>query len=140
MVMDLKIKEISANETYEIRHKVMWPDESLDFVILENDEKGFHYGLIENTELVSVISVFIVDNSLQFRKFATLVSKQGNGYGSILLEFIITTFCSENSIERIWCNARVDKASFYEKFGFIKTENIFCKCGIDYVIMEKNAC
>lgn len=52
----MEIKEIPASETWPLRHKVMWPNKPLDFVVLPIDEEGIHYGLFENKILVSVIS------------------------------------------------------------------------------------
>jgi hypothetical protein len=40
-------------------------------------------------------------------------------------------------VKRIYCNARKEKASFYEKFGLCKTENTFIKSGKDYIVMER---
>lgn len=118
----------------------MWPDKPLDFVILNNDNEALHYGLLKGINIISVVSVFIDDNSAQFRKFATQISEQGKGYGSILLNHIMTTIPNENDIDKIWCNARVDKTSFYKKFGMKETDKTFVKSGINYVIMEKNIC
>ena len=39
--------------------------------------------------------------------------------------------------QRIWCNARVNKAKFYHKFGMKETETRFTKDGFDFVVMER---
>lgn len=114
----------------------MWPDKPLDYVKLDNDEEGYHYGLFLGDRLVSVVSLFIEGDEGQFRKFATDLDEQGKGYGSELLHFLFNKTEEEN-VKRIWCNARKDKAGFYEKFGMQTTDNEFTKGGIDYVIMEK---
>jgi len=115
----------------------MWPDKTIDFIKLHNDNNGLHFGLFKNKNIISVISLFIDNNSAQFRKFATKHSEQGKGYGTILLDFIMTTISGKNNIQKIWCNARIDKAMFYEKFGMTKTNKTFNKAGVDYIIMEK---
>ena len=112
------IKQITSSETLIIRHKVMWPTKPMDFVMLPNDENGKHYGLFVNDKLTSVISIFIDDNIAQFRKFATLKEHQGKGYGSFLLEEIISLLKQEK-INKLWCNARVEKTNFYIKHGLI---------------------
>jgi hypothetical protein len=61
------VHQISAAQTWPIRHKVMWPDYPLDFVKIKNDEDGIHFGLWLDTELVSVISLFIEGQEAQFR-------------------------------------------------------------------------
>ena len=85
--------------------------------------------------LVSVISLFIDGDDAQFRKFATLADQQGKGLGSALLEHLIKE-AQSRGVRRLWCNARVDKTGFYERFGMTTTDHTFSKGGIDYVIME----
>ncbi len=114
----------------------MWPDHPWDFIKLQEDNNGKHFGLFVSNKLTSVISLFISNEEAQFRKFATDLSDQGKGYGSHLLNYIIE-FSLTNDIQRLWCNARVDKTHFYKKFGFIETTSTFKKGGIDFVILER---
>lgn len=132
------IKKIPYQSTWLIRHQVMWPNKPFDYIKLEADEEGLHYGLYIGKELVSIISLFIDSSSkeAQFRKFATLEIYQGKGYGTALMKHLFSELAVLN-VERIWCNARVNKATFYERFGMIKTEETFVKGGIGYVVMEK---
>ena len=134
--MQIHIREIEAETTYAIRQQVMWPNKPIAFVKLPKDKEGVHFGLFKDSEIISIISFFKNGNSAQFRKFATKISEQGNGYGSILLNHIFN-FSSNDSIEKIWCNARIDKALYYEKFGMIQTSKTFVKEGQTYVVMEK---
>lgn len=136
----IDIKEITAAETWPIRHKVMWPNKPLEFVILPNDEEGFHYGVFEKERLVSVISLFRSENPDeknigQFRKFATDKDFQGKGYGSKLLEYLMKQAKSLN-IKYLFCSARVNAISLYEKFGMKVTSDVVRKNGKDFVKME----
>ncbi|MGB3143663.1 MAG: GNAT family N-acetyltransferase [Maribacter sp.] len=128
---------LSTEETWPIRHKVMWPDHPIDFVKLPNDADGRHFGLYLETDLVSVISIFTENNEVQFRKFATLQEYQGKGFGTRLLTEIMRIVAQEK-VSKIWCNARITKTDFYGKFGMRPTETRFTKAGIDYVIMERS--
>lgn len=132
----MQIRKIEAHDTWPLRHAVMWPDKPLEFVQLPEDKAGTHYGLFEENELISVISLFLKNNQIQFRKFATHTDKQGLGYGSKLLSYIIAE-ADQSGAQSIWCNAREEKCMFYEKFGLNRTEKGFKKAGIDYVIMER---
>ena len=114
----------------------MWPDQPLKFIVLENDSEGIHFGLFEEFELVGVISLFIEGNSAQFRKFAVIKEKQGKGYGTLLLDHLINFVKKQKKLKRIWCNARSDKTSFYERFGMEETPNTFVKASIHYTIMD----
>lgn len=131
-----EIKQINSTETFSIRHKVMWPNMPIEYVKIPNDEKAKHFGLFVNGELTSIISLFEENNEVQFRKFATLVKFQGLGYGSILLKRIIDLVKKEG-VSKLWCNARVEKSKFYERFDLKTTDKKFVKGGIEYVIMEK---
>lgn len=84
----MEIKEVPLQKIWEIRQKVMYPSFSFDEVKLKDDELGQHLGLFVNDELVSIISLFIKNNELQFRKLATLELQQGKGFGKQLLAYV----------------------------------------------------
>lgn len=132
----LEVKQITAAETLQIRHTVMWPTKPISYVKLQNDKNGIHFGLFVNNQLTSIISLFEEDKVFQFRKFATLKEYQGLGYGSILLEKIIAIIKNENAT-KLWCNAREEKIKFYKKFGLKPTNKKFKKGEINYIIMEQ---
>ena len=134
--MNLEIKKISPQETLWIRHKAMWPNKPLAYVQLPYDAIGRHFGLYFEEELIAVISIFCEEKEVQFRKFATLEEYQGKGYGSKLLNFIIE-LAEQEGYHKIWCNARISKTKFYNKFGLKETDKHFEKGGIAYVVMEK---
>jgi GNAT superfamily N-acetyltransferase len=131
-----KVQQITVTETLEIRHKVMWPNKPMAYVKLPNDKTAKHFGLFVNGEITSIISLFSVNKEVQFRKFATLTKFQGLGYGTILLNYIIEVL-KKQGIKKLWCNARLEKSKFYEKFNLKTTSIKFKKGGIEYVIMEK---
>lgn len=131
----IDLKQIQADETWALRHKVMWPDKPLDFVILPNDADGWHYGLFENGQLVSVISMFVKGDKAQFRKFATDAAYQGKGYGSQLLVYLIDTSRDLN-IKELNCDARITAISFYKRFGMEIDSEVFQKSGKDYIRMS----
>ncbi|MFK7983116.1 MAG: GNAT family N-acetyltransferase [Saprospiraceae bacterium] len=133
--MHLIIKEISPAATWPIRHQVMWPNESFDYIKLPADENGLHFGLWVDDVLISVVSLFIEEGVGQFRKFATLVEEQGKGYGRQLLQHLFKT-AQQKGVQKIWCNARITKTAYYGKFGMEVTDEKFIKNGMEYVVME----
>ena len=134
--MSMKIEQIAPHHTWSIRHKVMWPDRELDYVKLPEDYAGVHFGLYVDDQLISVVSAFESGQEAQFRKFATLEAHQGKGHGSKLLNYLLD-WLGEQGATRIWCNARIEKCGFYERFGMVKTDETFQKGGKDYVVMER---
>lgn len=135
--MSYTITNIEKELAWQLRHEVMWPDRPLDYIKLEDDDRGMHFGLYKGEDvLTSVISLFVHGEEAQFRKFATLQQEQGKGYGSALLNYVMNE-AKTKGVKRIWCNARINKISFYKKFGLQETMNHFTKGGKSYVIMDK---
>ncbi|MDZ7900954.1 MAG: GNAT family N-acetyltransferase [Arcicella sp.] len=133
----LEIKQIHPSETWGIRHRVMWANKPFEGVKLLNDDSGLHFGLFRDNVLLSVVSLFIENDTAQFRKFATEIEEQGRGYGAKLLEHIIQESIKLN-VESFWCNARTSASGFYEKFGLAIVSDTWVKDGIEYVKMERN--
>lgn len=129
------VEQIFPSLTWRIRHVTMYPDHSLDFVKLPNDFDGIHFGIYEEYELQGVVSLFVDNNVGQFRKLAILPSVQHQGLGKQLMVYMID-FCKLQKLDKLWCNARVDAAKFYEKFGFKATSKTYAANGFDYVTME----
>lgn len=113
----------------------MYPNYGIEEVKLADDFEGIHFGLFDKNALISVVSTFIKEDTMQFRKFATLNSEQGKGYGSLLMAHIIQ-FAKDENCKRMWCNARCNASAFYAKFGFTETEQKFHQDEHDFVIME----
>lgn len=138
----MRIGPVTQEQAWAVRHEVMWPDRAPEYVRLDNDGEGEHYGVfVDNPDgggetLVSVVSLFREETGAQFRKFATLVSCQGQGYGSLLLSYVLNR-AAEAGARRVFCNARSEKAGFYRKFGLEPTGEAFTKGGKEYVIMER---
>ena len=156
----VRIASIAASQTWPLRHRIMWPHKSIEYVKVAEDDHGLHYGLFRDDSTnddrgnhpISVVSLFITPSSknnnedddaaaedeAQFRKFCTETSYQGNGYGTMLLQHMFDTIETEYpTVNRVWCNARKDKTKFYnQRFDMIETPETFVRGGIEYVIME----
>lgn len=130
------IAEITQEQAWLIRHEVMWPDQPFNYIKVDGDDHATHYGYFVNSKLISVVSLFINNEEAQFRKFATITAEQNKGYGSRLLQHTIKQ-AKLAGVQRIWCNARTNKRTFYHKFGLKQTDQRFSKAGKEYVIMEK---
>lgn len=135
--MNTEIKEVTKEQAWELRHQVMWPSEPFDYIKVAGDDSALHYGLFKADSLISVVSLFINQQEAQFRKFATAEQEQNRGFGSALLSFILEQ-AKNHGIQRIWCNARTNKMSFYKKFGLVETDTYLTRGNKEYVIMEKH--
>ncbi|MFC0776104.1 GNAT family N-acetyltransferase [Terrimonas alba] len=130
------IKEVPIEKILQIRQQVMYPKETLEFVKLDDDALGTHLGLYQDDRLLSVISLFEGDGTIQFRKFATITNEQGKGYGTRLLQYVMD-WAVKNEKKIIWCNARLSATSLYEKFGMQQTGDSWEKYGIEFIKMQK---
>lgn len=130
------INEVPYSDVLEIRHKVMYPEKDKDYVVLPDDDKALHIGYYKEGVLVSVLSLFLKNRELQFRKFATLPQYQGQGYGSELVKWVLD-YASDMKFDRVWCNSRIEKTGFYKKFDFMETDQVFEKDDLKFIILER---
>ncbi|MBH8570715.1 GNAT family N-acetyltransferase [Microvirga sp. STS02] len=128
------IRLIRPEDTYALRHQVLWPDKPLAYVKIEDDSTGYHFGAFRQEELVAVISLFVENETARFRKFATRPDCQGQGIGSALLRHVFGE-ARRLGAARIWCDARQDSAGFYARFGLRPEGETFYKGPVAYVRM-----
>lgn len=130
------INEVPYSDVLEIRHKVMYPEKEKDYVVLPDDDKALHIGYYKEGVLVSILSLFLKNRELQFRKFATLPGYQGQGYGSELVKWVLD-YANDMKFDRVWCNSRIEKTGFYKKFDFMETDQVFEKDDLKFIILER---
>ncbi|HEX8428208.1 GNAT family N-acetyltransferase [Hymenobacter sp.] len=132
----VEIRPIASADTYALRHQVLWPDKPLEYVKVENDAAGLHFGAFLKEELVAVISLFVEGAEARFRKFAAHPNYQRQGIGSALLQHIMAE-ARPHGATHIWCDARQDSAGFYARFGLLPEGPVFFKGPIPYVRMDR---
>ena len=132
----LKINEIHWSKTIPVRHQVLWPNKPKEFCHIDDDELGWHFGAYINSKLISVASLYPIDESVRLRKFATIQGFQGKGIGSSLLNHVLLV-AKEKEIIHIWCDARESATHFYSRFGLSIEGEKFYKSGIPYFKMSK---
>lgn len=132
----MEIKEADLWQVWQLRKEVMYPEETLSFVQLEDDDKGLHLGVYVRGELIAVVSLFIKHGELQFRKFATRQAEQHKGYGTALLNKVFS-IAKEKGCKSVWCNARRNTTKFYTKWGMEEDGDAWMKKGIEFIVMKK---
>lgn len=134
---NLFIEQIRPELTWRLRREVLYPDEPLYAMEMEEDNYGLHFGVFYQDQLIGVISLFQNGTDYQFRKFAVTPTLQSQGIGTAMLQYI-SQFVQSQGGKRLWCNARSTATNFYFKHGFQETGETFTRKGIDYKILEKN--
>ena len=132
----ITIRPITPAQTYPLRHAVLWPDKPLDYVKIDIDDEGFHFGAFSQDELVAVISLFVYEGPadgkvVRFRKFATHPDHQRQGIGTQLMHYIIHETRRQNAAT-LWCDARLDASDFYRRFGMEAVSEVFYKGLVPY--------
>lgn len=132
----IKIDTIEAQDTIDLRHRVMWPELPEEEVMLPEDADGMHLGAFKDGQLVGVGSFFTKGTMVQLRKLAVDEAFQGEGIARRLLVHACE-FLAKEGFEVIWCDARVTARKFYQKNGFELEGEVFQKRHVDYVKARK---
>ena len=153
LVSTLRINQITADLTEELRHLVLWPDKPLDYVRLDEDKNGYHFGAFVpgRDKPVAVISVFFEPipsvgsndrtasgdhgTTVRFRKFACHPEFQGQGIGTSLLRYA-ASYCTSKGATVFWCDARLSSSQWYEKRGLVPFGDTFFKDTVEYTRMK----
>ena len=131
-----EIEQITPELTWRLRRDVLYPNQKLSEMEMDEDTYGIHFGAFSEVKLAGVVSLFQKGTDFQFRKLAVDPSLQNMGIGSNLLQYI-ANYAKENGGTRIWCNARLTAIGFYLKADFLQTGILYSKNGYDYEVMEK---
>ena len=121
----IKIKNISAQETYDIRLAVLRNNIDLPYKFKEDEhDSSFHLGAFHNNKLVGIASFIqsktevVKGEQYQLRGMATLPEVRGRGAGRLLLEEAKNILKAKN-IDVLWCNARKEAVGFYKSLDFV---------------------
>ena len=120
-----QLKEISAKETWPVRHPVLRKGRPLEDVYMEADEQAstFHLGMFHNNSIIGVAS-FMDDSHEGFtgaqyrlRGMAVLPEYRRKGIAELLLKRG-ETLLKEKGKTLLWFNARVVALQFYKNLGY----------------------
>ncbi|MGG4420277.1 GNAT family N-acetyltransferase [Bacillus subtilis] len=142
----LEVKTISAEDTYEIRHRILRPHQSIEQCKYEEDHaKGsFHLGAFFEGKLISIASFFPQNQPLitespayRLRGMATLEGYRDQKGGSTLIKHEEEKL-AENGVQAVWCNARSHVKGYYSKLGWEELGEPFEIPGIGtHIVMYK---
>jgi GNAT superfamily N-acetyltransferase len=149
------ILPITAEDTYPLRHQVLWPHKSLSAVHLPSDSTSIHLGAFADEEIgssakhspIGVITICLSkrENKLplpteeveaQFRKFAVAPEWQGRGVGSKLLEHAAVV-ARDAGARTMWCDARTSALPFYQRCSMQTEGSPFMRKEVEYVKMRR---
>lgn len=129
----ITVKEISAEDTYRLRHKVLFPNQTIEECQYPEDHRdnSFHLGAFENKKLAGIASFYMeatdaIHSHKQFRirDLAVDDSDQGLRIGTTLLHKA-NRILYHGNVEYIWCIAKTTAQAFYERIGFLPAGGTF---------------
>ena len=143
---NILIREISAKETYAVRHPILREGRPIEDCEFTNDnlETTIHIGLYVNQQLVGVATFlenvnhqFSEKRQYQLRGMAILKAYQGRQLGALLLKHG-EQLLKQKQIPRIWFNARETAVKFYNKNDYQTIGQSFeiDKVGTHYVMTK----
>lgn len=131
----MQVGKVPLETVWQMRKDIMYPNFALEEMKLPDDAQGEHWGLIEQGDVLAVVSLFKNSDSWQFRKFATRTEMQGRGLGTELLKWILEYVKSKGATE-LWCNARVNALGFYQRQGLSAFGSTWHDKGYEFVKMK----
>lgn len=78
----IHIEQIRPELTWRLRRQVLYPEQKLYEMEMEEDNHGLHFAAFQDSNVVGVISLFTKGDDYQFRKFAVDGAVQGKGFVS----------------------------------------------------------
>ncbi|MEG1527941.1 MAG: GNAT family N-acetyltransferase [Clostridia bacterium] len=143
-IINMRLVEVC--EIYNLRHKLLCPEESLLAVNFIGDDypTTLHVGLFIGDLLVGCASLMLSSNQtfdfspqFQLRGMAIEKEYQHKGYGQALIKYC-EFLCLNRSTHFLWCNSRVDAQDFYLKAGFTSYGLPFYIPNVcDHILMAK---
>lgn len=127
------VRQISPEETYPLRHKILRPHQPIEMCRYEDDSRpgAFSLGAYRDGKLVGVVSAseesyknFNQKKQYRIRGMATVPEVRGMGYGAALLLECVKRLQSQK-VDVVWFNAREVAFGFYEKLGFEYCSDMF---------------
>ena len=137
----LKIQKSAIHEVLPLRHRVLRRGRPIESARFEEDDRNDtqHYAAFEEHGLVVGVLTLIRNPppkaapsppSYQIRGMAVDPGFQGKNVGSRLLSHVQEVLILACDGVELWCNARENARSFYEKQGFKAIEGPFDIPGI----------
>lgn len=126
MIKELRIRKISAVETYSVRHPMLRVGRPITDCIFKGDnkKKTLHLGGFIQQKLVGVCSAYQkkhaeikADFPYQIRGMAVLSSYQKKGIGKAMMQ-VMESQLALQAVDMIWLNARENAMSFYQSLDY----------------------
>lgn len=121
----------------QLRNEIMHPSQNLDYVKSKNDINGVFCLIQKDEQIIGSASWVVNQENVVIYKVCIKNEYQGYGYGKKLINYIINQTSSLKL--PLTLDARYSQHKFYEKFGFVKTGEVFIKYELNFIQMLKKS-
>jgi GNAT superfamily N-acetyltransferase len=125
-VPQLDLRSIPLAQTRALRRDVLRPYMTVDELAEHEPDGAVAFGAFEGDELVAVglVGPEGAPGDWRVRGMATRFDARGRGAGTEVLQALVQ-HAVDNGATRVWCNARTQARSLYERAGFEATSDEF---------------
>ena len=99
------------------------------------DEEAIHFLAYQDEKAIGCARALVIENHMQLGRMAVLKEYRNQGIGSALIEKGMIT-AKLNQLSKILISAQCHAISFYKKFGFEVTSEVYLDAGISHQDME----
>jgi predicted GNAT family N-acyltransferase len=133
------IEQKDFDKMYALRHKIL--REPLGLNLFTQDfscEKDYiKIGVFHQKNLVACAMLEMLENqTVKLRQMAVDKALQGNGIGTLLMEFA-QQYCMQNNIKTIVLSARISARNFYIKLGYLEIGKQYIEINLPHILMQK---
>ena len=128
MLDRLVVRDASLDEILDLRTTVLIAGTDRDSPAFDGDGDATtrHFGVFSGDAVVACASCMrAADGAWQLRGMATAPAFRSQGVGSWLLAHVEAQLLDGHPGTRLWCNARVRAAPFYERAGWNRVGAVF---------------
>ncbi len=141
--MEIEVKILPFNselqlKSIELRREILRIPLKLNFTLeeLANENNQIHIGAILNNEIVGVLLLKQIENTLKMRQVAVDLNFQNKGIGKKMVNFS-ENYAKKNGFKLIELNARITAVPFYNQLNYEIEGEIFEEVGIKHLKMIK---
>lgn len=136
-----KFDELTAAQIYEIlksRSEIFMLEQNIRCLDMDDvDYKSRHCFFVENGRVSAYLRAFYRDEDKKVVKIGRVLTlHHGQGCGKELMRRSLADIKENLPCKKLYVEAQVQAAGFYEKMGFVITAKPFLEEGIPHVAME----
>ena len=100
----------------------------------EFDKTAKHIMVLYKNKPIGCARIRLINKKAKLERIAILKKYRGNGFGKILMDYLID-YCKNNNVKEIMMNSQYYLKDYYNKFGFKPRGKTFMEAGIKHIEM-----